>query len=382
MQPQQDEMVNPIPVSPINCKDLGMYLTTVPEYQAGDSLPIFLSQCDKLVEQLNGRLSADLVFIFNNAILNKVKGEAREYLAHESSETYPDIRRTLLSRFGDSKSEELHLFNLIHSVQAPKESYLEFYSRILKAYTSLAQNLTLTYPDPVYQVYKKTDYVNTALKAFKNGLLEPYRTYLSHFPLTTLEECLNKCKALENQTQEFQYCDLLRKQTDVNKTKSEPTKIVTTYQPTFTYTRQQFLPRQNWPQQKPQISHGPFQRQNWTGNQQNVRQNNWSNQGNGRQNTTQNPHQPNKFLAIKDEPMSTQSRVRTNQYQYKNQNQPNTAGQIHNVEVPEQHNQGEYDPCEYQEEHDFQDQYGFQEPEQATTMPQDFPKLASPTSPM
>lgn len=373
MQPQQGEMVNPIPPTPLTSKELGMYLTIIPDYKAGDSLPIFLTQCDKLVEQINGRLSEDLFFIFNNAILNKIKGEAREYLAHENSETYPDIRRTLISRFGDSKSEELHLFNLIHSVQLSKETYLEFYSRILKGYTALAQNLTINYPDPNYQLYKKTDYANTALKAFKNGLLEPYRTYLSHFTLNNLEDCLNKCKSLENQNQEFQYCDSLRKQTDTSKTnKPEPTKFITTYQPTF--TRQQFLPRQNWFQ--PNQRSNPSQvRQNWNGQQTK----NWANQG-----TQQNPQQPNKFLAIKDEPMSTQSRVRTNQYQYKNQNQPN---QIHNVEgVCEQ--ECEYqEPCEYQEQpYGCQEQYegqqyGYQDPGQATNVQQDFPKIASTIHP-
>ncbi|KAF5281946.1 hypothetical protein FQA39_LY00470 [Lamprigera yunnana] len=42
------------------------------------------------------------------------------------------------------------------------------------------------------------------------GILEPYQSFLIHFELNTLEECLNKCRLYDNRKQEEQYYDYVR----------------------------------------------------------------------------------------------------------------------------------------------------------------------------
>lgn len=56
------------------------------------------------------------------------------------------------------------------------------------------------------------------LLQFSIGILKPYRSYLSHFDLTTVEECLNKCRLYDNRKQEWDYCEFLRRSQDDPKT--------------------------------------------------------------------------------------------------------------------------------------------------------------------
>ncbi|KAF5297581.1 hypothetical protein FQA39_LY12057 [Lamprigera yunnana] len=65
--------------------------------------------------------------------------------------------------------------------------------------------------DPNLRIYKKLDYEKLSLKTFQLGILEPYRSFLIHFELNTLEECLNKCRLYDNRKQEEQYYDYVRR---------------------------------------------------------------------------------------------------------------------------------------------------------------------------
>ena len=73
------------------------------------------------------------------------------------------------------------------------------------------QNISLNISEPNTFNFKKDNYSKLALKTFNVGLLEPYRSHLSHFSLNTIEECINKCREYDNLKQEWDYCEFIRR---------------------------------------------------------------------------------------------------------------------------------------------------------------------------
>ncbi|KAF5287216.1 hypothetical protein FQA39_LY15993 [Lamprigera yunnana] len=86
----------------------------------------------------------------------------------------------------------------------------KYFLKILKALNDLMQYVQLYVADPNLRIYKKLDYEKLSLKTFQLRILEPYRSFLIHFELNTLEECLNKCRLYDNRKQEEQYYDYVR----------------------------------------------------------------------------------------------------------------------------------------------------------------------------
>lgn len=170
-----------------------------------------------------------------------------------------------MNKYGDQRSEELLESALRHCVQNRGESYIDFYSRVLKTHNELMQCITLNSTDANFLSYKKTDYNKLALKTFQIGLLEPYRSYISNFELNTIEDCLNKCRFYDNRKNEWEYCEFLRKGTVANI--SDPNKKFT--RPNSVQIRQtnHNLPRNNNYNQPPNnnFAHNNQFRQNIAG---------------------------------------------------------------------------------------------------------------------
>ena len=57
---------------------------------------------------------------------------------------------------------------------------------------------------------KKTFYENVAKNVFINGIKEPYHTHLTHFDLADIEECLVKCRKLDNHGQHAAFLTFMR----------------------------------------------------------------------------------------------------------------------------------------------------------------------------
>lgn len=193
-----------------------LFLTnSLPEFNPESNLSIFITEVDSLYNYISGRARPDAEYSVNFSIRNKIKGEAREFVAHQGAVDWPDIKNALLQRYGDSRSEELLVAAVGNCVQTQGETYLAFYSRLLKAYNSLMESVILKNDDGFLK-YKKVEYSELAKRAFQNGVKEPYRSFLSHFELATLEECVNKCRALDNKHQQWEYSEFLRKTQDLN----------------------------------------------------------------------------------------------------------------------------------------------------------------------
>lgn len=216
--------------------ELNMLLNAIPEYFPGNNLSIFITEVDSLINHLRGRLSTDLTYVVDFAIRNKIKGDARDFVAYQNAIAWDDIKTALLNKYGDQRSEELLEAALRQCIQYRNETYLDFYSRVLRTHNELMQHITLHNRDPNLVQFKKFEYNKLALKSFQIGLLEPYRTYISNFELHTLEECLNKCKFYDNRKQEWEYCEYIRRSnTD---SKKPLNKVTSQYRP-----QNSFVPR-------------------------------------------------------------------------------------------------------------------------------------------
>ena len=133
-----------------NKSEIFLLVQALPEYHPGLNLSLFINEVDNLVNHLKDRLTVDLVYILNCSIRSKVKGEARDFLAYNNATDWPEIRKTLLQKYGDQRSEELLVSALSQCVQNRGETYLQYYSRLLESFNSLMQNIILNVSDSNY----------------------------------------------------------------------------------------------------------------------------------------------------------------------------------------------------------------------------------------
>lgn len=206
-------------------QELRLLLNSIPDFSPGDNLSVFINEVDNLGRHLANRITEDQVYVVNFTIRSKIKKEARDFIANQNALTWVDIKAALVQRYGDQRSEELLLSTLQSTVQSRNETYLDYYSRILKAFNALIQNTQLNSTNAALTAFKKTNYTDLALKTFQNGLLEPYRTYVSHFELNKIEDVLNKCRSHDNQKQEWEYSEFLRKAQATPNTKTETNPV-------------------------------------------------------------------------------------------------------------------------------------------------------------
>lgn len=294
--------------------EIQLLIHAIPEYHPGDNLSIFINEVDNLIDHLTNRLTPDLEYILNFNIRSKIKAEARDFLAFQNIISWADIRLSLLRKYGDQRSEELLVSALKQSVQYKNETYNDFYTKILKTFSDLMQYISLNCNDKNLFLYKKFEYTNLALKTFQIGLLEPYRSYLSHFELTTIEECLNKCNFYDNRKQEWEYCEFIRKSNDPLrksfKTLTAPNSNKFSYQ---NHTK-------SFHNNQPQTSH--FKTSNFYPNFTNKYENN-----------PQLAIQPKPFKGPINEPLSQNSRILTNKQVFGSDN-PHTSVSKRYVPTP------------------------------------------------
>lgn len=390
------------PQSPLtfpNREEVGLLIKAIPEYSPGDNLSIFINEVDALNKHLQNRLTSDLVYIFNSNIRSKIRGEARDYIAYQNASNWDDIRKCLLQKYGDQRSEDLLVTDMTQCVQKKTETYLDYYGRLLKTFNALMQNITLNYSDQNLLTFKKNEYEKQALKTFLSGVLEPYRSHLSHFELPHIEKYLNKCHELDNKRQEWEYSEFLRKSQETPGPSSQkhlqnpfkltpnhtPSQPLPQYRPVPQTPRLNFNPPQNQYQLKAAFPKPPFQNPR-PYNRPFIQQKPF-NPTFQRSNNFQPFQRPafgpslNPPKLPPPEPMSVQSRVRSNQIP-----NPKPWHSLNNVEadgVHQEHDQletyNERDQFETYQEYDYNctEQNEYYETENVGETEGNFPEPAS-----
>lgn len=366
-----------------NSQEIQLLMNAIPEYHPGQNLSIFINEVDNLLRHLQNRLSPDLVYVVGFNIRSKIKGEARDFIAYQNATDWPEIRAALLQKYGDQRSEELLESALRHCVQLKKESYMDYYSRLLKAFNDLVQHITLNINDANYLHFKKIEYEKLALKTFQIGIIEPYRSYLSNFTLTTIEECLNKCTFFDNRKQEWEYCEFLRKSNDPNnKPHNFSTKPHFSNQPPRTYPNTQVRPSF-----QPQNSTNNFRNPNFITNNNSFQRNFPPKQFSGdinkplpqsnrlptnRQVFGTKPASNFSRLQNRDTPMSVQSRFSAQQKPHSSfQRPPVIVEELYNIEThdePVQNPDNEIDFCPLDESQAYSNTNEYNEDDENFTM--------------
>lgn len=223
---QTDKMnANEINPAVVSKNEIQMLIQAIPEYSPGQNLNIFINEVDNLVKHLQNRLTNDLSYVLNFSIRTKIKGAARDFISHQNASEWPEIRKALLSKYGEQRSEDLLVSALSNCVQKSNESYMDYFSRLLKRYNTLMHNVTLNITDPQYLGFKQIEYGKLALRTFRLGTLEPYRSHLTHFDLKTVEECLEKCKEFDNTKRQWDYCEFIRRSQNPKKQNFSPSPM-------------------------------------------------------------------------------------------------------------------------------------------------------------
>ena len=125
-------------------------------------------------------------------------------------EGWTECKRILISRYSDASSEEL-LFNKL-SVYNQKEnqSFENYADEIKLRLNRLKEHIQLNNEDRQVVNMKTSFYENVAKNTFINGIKEPYHSFLTHFELNDIEDCLNKCRRHDNHEQQANFLSYMR----------------------------------------------------------------------------------------------------------------------------------------------------------------------------
>jgi len=177
--------------------ELKMIVESLPSFAPGDNLSLFISEIESFLEYVKDKLTEAQTYLVGQALKAKIKGAARNIINFENANTWPLIKKVLIGQFGEKRSEDLLVANLSQLVQLPNEPYLNFYQKCMAAYHLLLENVMLNC-SAEEQNFKNEYYKKLCASTFKLGLLEPYRSYISHFEMETIQDCLTKCQIYDN----------------------------------------------------------------------------------------------------------------------------------------------------------------------------------------
>ena len=93
---------------------------------------------------------------------------------------------------------------------------------------------------------KITFYENVAKNNFINGTKEPYHSFLTHFELNDIEDCLNKCRRPDNHKQQANFLSYMRQRESKPKTNlfnaPSTSKAAILFQPRPAIEQTRFMP--------------------------------------------------------------------------------------------------------------------------------------------
>lgn len=229
-----------IPNETMSKDELQLLIHTIPRYD-NSNLNSFINRIDRLFNRLQNQLTPTLNFILNEQILSKLSPEALSFVECQNAENWLEIKNSLLQMYGDKRSEEILSSELMSCFQSQKETYMEFYAKILRKHSELIQYVNLQQTSQVEKEFQRKNYNQILVRTFKNGLKEPHRSYIFHFNLENIEQCILKCTELDNQIQTNQAIDSRRSAQNKNVIFNK-----NTIQNTFTPKFQNYTPQQSF----------------------------------------------------------------------------------------------------------------------------------------
>lgn len=187
--------------------DLRQFCITIPRFShLTKNLNEFISCIDTLVDTFSTAipLSDAQHRLFYLHILSRIEGLPHEYIKRNNYDqfrpnfdTWKTIRAKLLERFGQEKDEKTLACILQSTIQKASETYEDYHMKINVTLSELLQLVRIQYQPPFVDVYIET-YTDQAIRTFSAGVFEPYRSYLKHHNINTLDECLALCRSYDS----------------------------------------------------------------------------------------------------------------------------------------------------------------------------------------
>lgn len=125
-----------------------------------------------------------------NAIISKLTGRAEEIVAVSGARTWPQIKDTLLTTFGDLRDENALLSDLVQTYQKPSEDTITYYYRVISTLNHLTNYINLYETIASVKINKINTYNSQALRTLIIGLKEPVQSMLRSQKPNNLAEAL------------------------------------------------------------------------------------------------------------------------------------------------------------------------------------------------
>lgn len=129
------------------------------------------------------------MYIFNS-IISKLRGRAEEVISISGSQTWEEVKDTLVTNFGDQRDENSLLADLISLRQKPNEDCVQFYYRIIATLNTLHNYISLHENNFNVRKSKLDTYNNQALRTLFVGLREPQQSMIRSLKPAKLSEAL------------------------------------------------------------------------------------------------------------------------------------------------------------------------------------------------
>lgn len=182
----------------------------VPEYSGGSKdLCFFLKNAEKFIGNFTFTDTALNEYFFQY-VLSQVKGEARDLIILNNPSSWSELKKLLLSKYKDPRSEQLLITSLTTCYQLPNQTF-EYYANELKLRLQrLKENVQLNSADENTIKIKNEMFDEQARCTFIAGLKEPYYSYILHLNPSSLDDCINQCRIYDNLQQHNNYLNFMR----------------------------------------------------------------------------------------------------------------------------------------------------------------------------
>ncbi|GJQ70430.1 hypothetical protein Trydic_g18698 [Trypoxylus dichotomus] len=196
-----------------NYTELNTARDIIPIYE-GESrnLSYFLQQCENFINSYKIE-SAEPTSTHNEPLFeiccSKIRGTDRDVLVVANCTNWSQVREVLLNHFGDQRNKTLLENDLITCFQLTNETYHQYYERIKSKLQQLLEHVKLREADPNIIIYETNTY-ERALNTYQAGLLEPYRSFISHKSPVSLEDCLVHLRNHDNHKQQVHFLNFIR----------------------------------------------------------------------------------------------------------------------------------------------------------------------------
>lgn len=187
----------------INYQLLKLYIDSIPEFSGNENniLEVFIDHCDSLIRIYENRTNVNdpINSFLIRAIISKLKGTALMLIGSRPEiRQWVDLKSLLRLSFGDQRSLDCLVQDLIIMRPNKSESYLNFGQRIQKARSAIASKLISSNTPLEERRFQIKNYDDLALKTFIRGLSGRIQDMIRLRNPDSLEEAISLVLEEEN----------------------------------------------------------------------------------------------------------------------------------------------------------------------------------------